>query len=383
MKGFCYGPRQERSQPGRREQDRNMGFQRFADDVYIGGVITEIPNAGDFKRAALSSLHLAWRVSLDAIREYEAYNGVFDAQDDFITYRKYVEGAQTSLANALTLIQQAVEFGLKARIAAVSPFLLIVRDPRDLPSRSSERDVGFSEFRSIDAADLARLHDTVCAERLTPEFRTLWDGLRKQRNALMHMVSPGRDIVRPEDLLLAALRIHGSLFGEVSWPQRRLGAYRGDEGPAVEWGDDDYGRDGPVTLVTSELEVVVRLIPKADCKSLLGFDPGRRHYYCPRCLPLTDTETFRNCEGGVPHFATMTSRSAACSKLQCLVCGETSPIRRGPCPDNECSGTVMADHSKAVGLCLTCGQDEEAVTRRAEQRARYEAARWRPKQSEH
>jgi hypothetical protein len=66
--------------------------------------------------------------------------------------------AQPALANAFGLIQQAMEMALRGRIASISPFLLISRDPKDWPKTVENGAVPFSDFRTLDAADLIMVH---------------------------------------------------------------------------------------------------------------------------------------------------------------------------------------------------------------------------------
>jgi hypothetical protein len=60
------------------------------------------------------------------------------------------------LNNAISLLQQSLEIFLKARIAEVSPFLLISGEPDRWPKRNSAGDVDFSDFRTLDAVQLCK-----------------------------------------------------------------------------------------------------------------------------------------------------------------------------------------------------------------------------------
>jgi hypothetical protein len=163
-------------------------------------VIIEIPSADDFKQASLNLLSLAWQMALESLDSYEQSEIIHPQDTPVHTFQTddgqvhtfggpdtrytpeqraaaeqlFWRRSQPMLGNALSLIQQAVEMGLKGRIAAVSPFLLIARDARDYPGNSTTRDVPFSEFRSLDAADLLRVHNTVCPARLDGEFAVFW-----------------------------------------------------------------------------------------------------------------------------------------------------------------------------------------------------------------
>lgn len=66
-----------------------------------------------------------------------------------------------SLSSSLSLVQQAIEFFLKGAIVDTSPYLLIVDEPRNWPAGCSMQDIPFANFRTLDAQDLPRVHDTV------------------------------------------------------------------------------------------------------------------------------------------------------------------------------------------------------------------------------
>jgi hypothetical protein len=112
--------------------------------------------------------------------------------DDGSAQRDYHAASQRSLANALAIIQQAQELGLKSRIAAVSPYLLIAGDPRGWP-KNSAGDLSFSEFRTIDASDLIRVHNTVCSTGVDDRFVQVFEDTRRRRNLIVHL---GRHRVR-------------------------------------------------------------------------------------------------------------------------------------------------------------------------------------------
>jgi hypothetical protein len=140
-------------------------------------MIIEIPTASEFHAAGLNQLYLAWQIAMQAVQEYEDLDDYIGPQEkpvesaetkafwesaEFKAYREsasieYWTKSQPALANAFGLIQQAMEMALKGRIASISPFLLISRDPKDWPKGVDTDAVPFSEFRTLDAADLVKL----------------------------------------------------------------------------------------------------------------------------------------------------------------------------------------------------------------------------------
>jgi hypothetical protein len=73
------------------------------------------------------------------------------------------------LNNAISLLQQSLEIFLKAKIAEVSPFLLIAGDPQSWPSPNKLGQVEFSDFRTLDAAHLCR-SARIVSTGLTDQF---------------------------------------------------------------------------------------------------------------------------------------------------------------------------------------------------------------------
>jgi hypothetical protein len=356
-------------------------------------LITEIPSADDFSTAAVSTLNLAWRMAIDADREYqdELSAAVYEVEDgqppaeltdaaQEAVRRRHLERSQVSLGNALSLVQQAAELALKGRIAAVSPFLLIVRDPRDLPRDSGKRDVAFSEFRSIDAVDLVRVHDTFKAgpERLPHAFVSIWEELRKRRNSLMHSVSPGRAEITPEAVMAVVLWVNHFLLPSSPWPRRRLAEFFDADVEDVRpfhSGLTDY--DYPISWVMHELAVAVSIVPAYVLRGAIGYEPDDRHYLCPWCSATANSEMFVNLEGGTPKLATVTGEKTL--KVSCLVCEAAYPVERRTCQLEGCGGDISSIYRGTEGTCLTCGWDTQDLelrrSRQIEQRLRDEAGR--------
>ena len=136
-------------------------------------MITDIPTPQEFERSSLNFMHLAWSIASSLLDELDCAD-LPSWDDDGSAGSAYLTEAQPELGNALALVLQAQEMSLKGRIAAISPYLIIARDPRDWPKRCETNDVSFAEFRSADAADLIRIHDTVSPARMPREFADLF-----------------------------------------------------------------------------------------------------------------------------------------------------------------------------------------------------------------
>ncbi len=137
-------------------------------------LIVDVPTSKDFEITGVGFLNLAWDSVLNLALGFDmatnamvqhGITGKSSLDDEFEMAEKqlsdkYWEAAWHSLATAVVLAQQGTEFLLKARIAAISSFLLISRNPSDWPKGCDKRDASFADFRTIDAQDLIRAHDT-------------------------------------------------------------------------------------------------------------------------------------------------------------------------------------------------------------------------------
>lgn len=306
-------------------------------------MITEIPTAEDFARTALGHLHLAWDIGIDIVTDIERAE-LADWDTDREVTDQYWRVSQPALANAVTLLQQAHEFAIKGRIAAVSPFLLISREARDWPRRCDREDMPFSAFRMADAADLPKLHDTVAPTRLLPEFHGFYEEVRRLRNVIMH-VGSGAKAVDPAELLRDILRTHKLFFREQSWGQLRR-AYLNNDRIAVA-----YSADRATATLLPEFETVVGLLKPAECRELLGFDKRARRYLCPHCL--ADRGDYGD-DMEVP-LAQLRPNGPKTTQLYCLVCNQTTSVKRERCGELGCRSNVLLDQTGIFDVrCLLC-----------------------------
>jgi|SRR5271165_2365248 len=202
-------------------------------------MITEIPSPQEFAQASLDLLHLAWTIAARTLEELDA-SEVASWDEDGSAADAYLTSAQPELGNAVALVLPAQAMGLKGRIAKISPFLIIARDPRDWPRQCDSSDVSFADFRSADAADLIRIHDTVGDKRIAPEFASLFNMVRRRRNVLVHSVSKSERI-RPPEVIRYIFQTISHLHDKVYWPRERV-RYLSDSPLSPAWSSDfSYG----------------------------------------------------------------------------------------------------------------------------------------------
>lgn len=307
-------------------------------------MITDIPSASEFEAAGLNQLYLAWQIALRAVYDHEElvdYSG-FDDTDAQEAAAEYWAKSQPALANAFGLTQQAMEMALKGRIAAVSPYLLISRDPKDWPKGVDSGSVPFSEFRTLDAADLIKVHNSFSAAPLDDAFRQFWDQVRRDRNKIMHSVAP--KAFDPAELVRTILTAARALFGDIGWPER-LAIMEGD-GQYAAYGLDDNTQNA----VMRQIDTAIRHLTPAESRQFFRFEPKQRAYVCPKCYLRSN----RDWQDSWPKLAQFTSKEPGSTDLHCVVCGEITLVERSKCASPECSGDVLADD-----LCLTCMREQD------------------------
>jgi hypothetical protein len=223
-------------------------------------MIVGVPDHHDLNDTATGWMNLAWDTAIDEAinyREIEFLFGEFgkeygkDKADEAI--EKHWQ-ARLKLNNAISLLQQSLEIFLKAKIAEVSPFLLITGDPQSWPSTDESGRIDFSDFKTLVAVHLCRAAKIVSATRLSDDFLQTYSRLRKERNRIVHL---NASIMNAEvsKIIVEILTAHKSLFPHENWVAFRrkyldsTGEYSDKEGIF----NGDYTNDRICREVEAEL----------------------------------------------------------------------------------------------------------------------------------
>ncbi|PVE76116.1 hypothetical protein DC431_18610, partial [Sphingomonas melonis] len=177
-------------------------------------VIIDVPTPDEFHDAGVNQLYLAWKITMDA---HDAWSIGVGASGDAEATDDYWRSVQPALSNAYSLIQQAMELGLKGRIARVSPYLLL-GDPADWSPKAAKGATSFGELPSLEASKLVAVHNSVADPPLDPAFNTFWTAVRKDRNRIMH--SAPRVTFTAGEVTRTILMAANALFAETSWVDR-------------------------------------------------------------------------------------------------------------------------------------------------------------------
>jgi hypothetical protein len=306
-------------------------------------MIVDIPAAADFHAAGLKQVHLAWQIAMQSVHDFDeaTYYKLADETHEEAA-EEFWRRSQPALTNAYSLIQQGMELALKGRIAAVTPYLLI-GGPKDWPKGTATGSVSFGEFRTLDAADLVPVHNSVSPTPFDDPFKTFWEQVRRDRNRIMHSAAPGT--FTPDQVVRTLLIAIEALFNEVPWPRRLLELEYESKFASLGFIDSAHNN------VLRQIDTAIRHLKPAEAKRFFGYDDNRRAYVCPRCYYAAN----RDYQDEWPHLAQLTTKTNGATELYCLVCEKTTTTERFPCGEEDCKGDVIAE-----GICLTCthSQDE-------------------------
>lgn len=300
-------------------------------------MIIEIPNKSDFFQSGLSILNLAWGAVAAFYIDLE-YSELEEWDEDGAMTEDYWQAAQQPISIALALAQQGIELLLKGRISEISPFLLLAGNPRDWPASCSDKDTPFADFRTIEAHELIRCHDTVIADRLTESFKTQFERLRRLRNIIFHSVDK-KSRPTAEDVFRVILESIDCLYHPKGWVRIRR-EYLEKSPKSIA-----YSSPEPEVYLISELLHIVRLLKPSEAKRYLGFNKKQRAYICYECASKSSDIDLQ------PRIATLDPNTPKSTRVYCFVCDRHYPVIRKDCTQDDCPGNVI---DAKEGVCLTC-----------------------------
>jgi hypothetical protein len=279
----------------------------------IGGV----PDHHLLKDTAIGWMNLAWGIAIDEAKDFQDAEFLFNdiekehgADVAKTAIAKHWNAKRLLLNNAVSLLQQSLEIALKAKIAEVSPFLLIAGDPRTWPrSKDGSNVIDFSSFRTIDAVQLCGAVNTVSAVPLSNGFVEFYDRLRQSRDVIAHL-DASAVIIELKSILVDILTAQKHLFPDIRWVTFRHSYLRTTEQYVDEdprWYEDEYKND----VITNEINTALQVLDPNDLKEFLYFDDKKAVYRCPSCLAQRSKWSDDERE-----FIQVT----ALDNLQCIVC---------------------------------------------------------------
>lgn len=311
-------------------------------------MIVDVPSENDFQIAAENLINSAWN-SLTKLLEYHVV--LEDIETKQLEKERYWLYAKPELTAATAMVQHAVEFYLKAKILSISPYLLISSEPRMLPKRSDSENISFTEFRTLDAQDLLKVHNTFSSERLGDEFRQWFNDMRLMRNKIMHTVDKKLSI-EPTDLSISILQGHEYLVGKNCWISSRTSFLNRSPEHGVKIGSAEE-HDAYIHLeIHREISLVIDKLSPSNAKRFFKYDKKSLSETCTNCYKKFLHCEFFDSKWTDPFIKTLQRKNSTCDEMECIVCGYTTGISKIEC--EEC-GNFSID--KSSGECLWCAID--------------------------
>lgn len=302
-------------------------------------MIIDLPTAEELIERADALLHLACSVAMKLHHDQNEdwAEGIEDEARE-----EYWIKCRPALANALALVQQSHELYLKGRIVAVSPFLIIARDPQHWPKDGATRDISFTEFLTLGAAELPRVHDLVCSTRLDEATRKFLQDVRELRNAFVHQGAASAS--RAGEVIDLVLRTHQWIYPTTPWFQARGDYLANDHMSAL------YSSDHVTAELHYEFATLMETVTPANFKLWFGASKKTLWFRCLHCVRNTSDY------GDPSHTAQLRPNTRTAGRVVCLVCGEETAVERRRCGDPDCGCTVHSHPDEQFEeVCLLCG----------------------------
>ncbi|OYU76060.1 MAG: hypothetical protein CFE32_11795 [Alphaproteobacteria bacterium PA3] len=314
-------------------------------------MIINLPTYESLKNLALRTYFRAWNDLIDVWCHFawrqNGNNDVLEAIKDWPEeWKEYLVRTQPDLQAISSLLQQSMELALKARVCAVSPYLLLLN--AEMKFSTSAKQIDFSDLRTLDAVDLPSAVNTLTDCPLSDEFIGLFTNLRSLRNKVMHL-GEASVTLKAEAVLRQAVSLYINLWPERHWLSDKL--VHAAQTRHASLHDGKYTSTHTDILSAWPVEVV--LFKKGEFKKLFGHEKSKRRYLCHCCIYEGDT---RFADLAKSECATAFLNDAG-NAVSCILCGEAFVVERRNC--NFCEGNVLgANTDDWVGYCHSCGAYE-------------------------
>jgi len=295
-------------------------------------VIENIPTADELLTVSLRLYFKAWSEITTIVTEWERYSGLStpdwspergffyldgengSGDDTTSEWRDYIEAAQSDLQGIYTLIQQSQEIGLKARICEISPYLLLKRtDVKATDPNTYTWD--FTDFPTIDASELIRVHNTFCSTLLSKDFQTMFDEIRRNRNKISHL-GIYRRAIDPQVIIDILQTHYKELYPERRWMEDRL--HFATLHRWADYADSDYNERSDLF---HELWLLLPGLSDAQYSWLMGHDREELRFICFSCSSHARLGGHQPYETDVP----TAFRIGETLNVRCVICDGTLP----------------------------------------------------------
>ncbi len=334
-------------------------------------MIIDIPTPNEFELSATELLNTAWSQVINLLIEFEEVADFLEGDSisseitpDGMNYirlpqsneiisentEQYWKASKQTISIGLTLIQQAIEFYIKGKIVNISPYMLI-DSVSSWPSKCNINDISFSSFKSIDAQDLIKVHNTICnsTERFDDTFINFYNEMRTLRNKLMHSVP--KDInIRAEEVLEKILYVHNS-FTNKSWNNDRKSFLNNTPTNSMEFFKSQRFHE-PYILdqLYKEIKLTVEKLTPSIIKKYFEYDKKRYALLCPKCIEKLNELDFPH-DSYEYHFKSFQEIDSS-GVYRCIICDFSKSISF---KDEECECCEKTCIDSETNQCLISG----------------------------
>lgn len=315
-------------------------------------MIVNLPTQESLNNLALRTYFRAWNDLLEVWCHFawhqdgdnELLAAIKDRPEE---WEEYLVRTQPDLQAICSSLHQSMELALKARVCAVSPYLLLLN--AEMKFSFSAKQIDFSDLRTIDAVDLPRAVNTLTDCPLSDQFIGLHTNLRSLRNKVMHL-GEASVALNAESVLRDAVSLYIYL-----WPQRKwlFDKYRYATQSRLA-----YFYDGKYTSTHADIlslwPVEISLFTKGEFIKLFGFEKSIRRYLCHCCVYEGNT---RFADLDISNCGTALLDDSD-NVVTCILCCQKFAVERRDCIF--CKGNVIAANADDwVGHCHSCGRNRE------------------------
>jgi hypothetical protein len=319
-------------------------------------VIINIPSAEGLNDIALRLYFSAWSDLIHILSDFEL---VYEPGHDLLASTgdawseersAYLAACQPELQSICTVIQQSNELALKSKICEISPFLLLLRN--DSKFSTVPKDIDFSDFKTLDALELAGAVNTFCKEPLTGKFIQSYNLVRSLRNKIAHLGYADKTF-HPVELLRILVFQYAELWKGRAWLSDRV-LFASETRTSFF---HDFKYTSPHMVVMHEIPFTISVLTNSEFKQLFGRSKKTRRYFCHACI---DNASTRYADLDLDACKTAFLEKSA-SHVSCAMCGETFKVTSVKCHAAGCKGNIIGDNAdEYVGKCHSCGEYQGA-----------------------
>lgn len=315
-------------------------------------MIINLPTSEALNTTALKLYFRAWHGIVVMLHDFDkSYEGpvsnwITPEDDTFAEERSdYLQGAQEDLRATLSIIQQCNELALKARIAMVSPYLLLLNN--EIAFSAEGKEAEFASLRTLDAVDLPKAVNTLTDRPVSPAYAERFSELRIQRNQYTHLGDTSI-ILDPIKMCATMVDQYLELWPERPWMRDRVESTHGREGffDGKHW--------SPKQEIMFLQEYDRALIPSAGFRKLFGVKKSAVEFGCHKCQ---DDWAIRRNGPGIMEAPT-SFYNAEQKVMHCIVCHSHFAAVSKTCGIYGCEGKFAAPEDAEYGSdrCFTCGE---------------------------